>query len=387
MLERLCIITDNYPSPQKVVYTFVDQLVCQFADFGINCIVISPQSITKVIIRGYRKLPYYWERVTLVGNTIKVFTPKYISVSTYKKGIINSASITLKNFISAANGIFKKLHKENSFDAVYGHFIFPSGITANYISKKYNIPAFFAYGENTNYSIDYLGVEKTRELLTLIKGVVSVSTANKENLIRQEIVPEDIIGVFPNSIDNQLFYCRDKKEMRKKYDMPEDAFIVAFVGRFIESKGINRLSQALNMIDTDKVKSLFIGDGAVKPNCNGILLQGIQPHNNVPELLSASDIFVLPTLAEGCCNAIIEAMACGLPIISSDQPFNDDILNKENSIRLDVKDVEAIRQAIVLLRDNSELRSKMSKAALVSAESLNIQQRAQNIIGFMESKI
>ena len=66
---------------------------------------------------------------------------------------------------------------------------------------------------------------------------------------------------------------------------------------------------------------------------------------------------------------------------------NDDILNTENSIRLDVKDVEAIRQAIVLLRDNPQLRSKMSEVALISASSLNIKQRAQNIIEFMESKI
>jgi len=161
--------------------------------------------------------------------------------------------------------------------------------------------------------------------------------------------------------------------------------VVAFVGHFIERKGVTVLSNVLNQLDD--VYSIFIGSGVEEPQCKNILFKGTVPHEKVHVYLNAADVFILPTSAEGCCNAIIEAMACGLPIVSSNQPFNDDILNIENSIRLDVKDVVAVRQAIVFLRDNPGVRNRMSKTALISAANLNIRQRAQNIIDFMESKI
>ncbi len=67
----------------------------------------------------------------------------------------------------------------------------------------------------------------------------------------------------------------------------------------------------------------------------------------IPNYICASDVFVLPTTAEGCCNAIIEAMGCGLPIVSSDRAFNYDILNEENSILVDPESVDEIDNAII----------------------------------------
>lgn len=385
IIKKLCIFTEGYPTDTDPKCPFVDQLVCQFADMGIHCTVIDPLSITKNLVHRYETRPRHRIRITEKGNKIDVYSPPCISVSTRRLGLINTSVVTLREFTRAANSIVKA--KKADFDVFYGHFIFPSGIIAATLGQKYDIPAFFAYGENTNYTIDYLGINKTRELLRGIKGVISVSTANKENLIRKNIVPDDIIGIFPNSINSKLFYRRDKLAMRKKYNLPEDAFIVAFVGRFVEIKGANRLSQALEIVGTDKVKSLFIGTGDVKPNCSGILLQGLQPHNNVPELLSASDVFVLPTLAEGCCNAIIEAMACGLPIISSKHSFNDDILDETCSIRIDPNNAADIANAINLIINNENLRSTLANGAVKKAQMLNIETRAKKIVAFMESII
>lgn len=386
-IKRICIISGGYPSLKRAVSTFVDQLVCEFADSGMDCTVISPQSATNIVLRRSEKLPYYRERVTLDGNIIKVYTPQFISASTYKRGIINTAPVTLKNFTSAAERVFRKLHKDMHFDAVYGHFIFPSGLAANHIGSEYNVPAFLAYGENTNYTIDWLGAEKTRRNLSAIKGVISVSSANAGNLLRQDIVRKEIIGVFPNSVNKEVFYPRKKKEMRRKYGFKEDAFIIAFVGRFVDIKGANRLSAAIEKVGADKVKSVFIGSGDVGPTCAGILLQGPQPHENIPELLSASDAFVLPTLAEGCCNAIVEAMACGLPVISSDMDFNDDILDDTCSIRVNPNSIDEIANAIELMLNDSDLRSNLEEGALKKAELMDIETRARNIINFMESKI
>ena len=100
-----------------------------------------------------------------------------------------------------------------------------------------------------------------------------------------------------------------------------------------------------------------------------------------------ADIFVLPTLNEGCCNAVVEALACGLPVVSSDRPFNYDVLNESNSIMVDPMNVDEIADAIRKLKEDKELRHRLAEGALKMAEELTIDRRAQRILEFMESHI
>lgn len=384
-IKNICIISKEYPSEKRTVYAFLEQLVNKFADYNINCYVISPQSITQAIIRkkGFNKKKYY--RYSEKEKRITVYSPYYLSYSNSKR-IINTHYINLFNFEKATKKIFKKLNKKIKFDIIYAHFIHPSAIVANKLGKKYKIPVYFAYGENNNYTIDYLGIKKTRELLKGINGVICVSESNKKRLIENDIVPENIIKVFPNGIDSNVFYKRNKKEIRKKYGISEKDFIIAFVGRYIEIKGIDRLCEALKKINNKNLKALFIGSGPIKPNYKYTIFEGSLDHDKIPDYLSASDIFVLPTNAEGCCNAIIEALACGLPVISSNKSFNDEILDEKCSIRINEMDIDEIKNAIEELYNDKEKRKQFSKAALEKAKLLNLNNRAKKILDFMEQK-
>ena len=387
-LKKICIIADGYPSEHRVVNAFVETLVNEIIDQGVECCVIAPQSISNYL-KGVSPERCERYRFTSTGRQVKVYSPRYFSVSTRKLGAINTAYITLLNFQQAAMRCFQRIIQsdQENFDAIYGHFIYPSGITACAIGRKYRIPSFVAYGENTTYTIDYLGADETRKRLAGINGVVSVSSENKRILVANNIVAEQKIAVFPNAVNGIDFYKRDRAMLREKYAMPKDAFIVAFVGRFLPVKGPDRLSAALNELNRKSVYSFFIGSGSLSPTCENILFQGTLPHNQLGEYLSMADIFVLPTLAEGCCNAIIEAMACGLPIVSSNLPFNDDILNENNSIRVDPNDIQTITAAIQTLHDNEKLRENLSIGALETASKLRIDNRARGILAFLEKNL
>ncbi len=95
--------------------------------------------------------------------------------------------------------------------------------------------------------------------------------------------------------------------------------------------------------------------------------------------MAASDIFVLPTTNEGMCNSIIEAMAVGLPVVSSDLPFNRELLSQKTGILVDPWDIEAIALAIRKLRQDVKLRQRMSMAGRQQAERMNIQDRVKKV--------
>lgn len=97
-------------------------------------------------------------------------------------------------------------------------------------------------------------------------------------------------------------------------------------------------------------------------------------------MLPISLYFVLPTVKEGYCNAVVEAMSCELPIIGYNLSFNWSVLNETNSIMIDSQDIERIRNTIIKLRDDSAFREKLANGVLRKAESLTIDQRAKGKI-------
>jgi glycosyltransferase involved in cell wall biosynthesis len=293
------------------------------------------------------------------------------------------AKIHSKIFTNAVNKTVKR--EKIEFDAIYGHFIMPAGFAAAEIGKRYGKPSFLAYGESSFGAVgNCFSDEEIRCRLQSISGVVAVSGKNRDELLEHGAVAPEKIRVFPNAIDNDVFRVTDKDAARAKIGIDSNDFVVAFVGHFINRKGSKRVSDALKQFDD--VKSIFIGAGAEEPDCDNIIYKGRLPHDEIPEYLNAADVFVLPTLAEGCCNAIVEAMACGLPIISSNLPFNDDILDESNSIRIDPKNVDEIVMAISELKNNKTKKENMANSSLKLASNLTIDKRAQKILSFIQEE-
>lgn len=372
---NICIITPRYPtSLDPTAMPFVQQLAWALTDLGNTCTVICPQNFSKKLNREYvEKTPR--------GGDVKVYLPNTLHLGQQKVLGFNTALLTTHFFWKAAKQVVEKLPKQ---DVVYGHFITPSGITAARLHREFGIPAFLGYGESSSWSIEHYGADKVRkELFEDLAGVVAVSSKNAEVLRRFDTVPEESVKVFPNGFDDTIFYPRDKKEAREKLGLPQDVFIVSFVGHFIARKGIDKLIPA---VEQAGVKVICAGKGPIDPSGESCLFANTIGHEELPWFYSASDAFVLPTLNEGCCNAIVEALACGLPIVSSDLPFNYDILDETNALLVDPADVKALTDSICKLRDDPALRQKLSQGSLARAKTLTLQQRAKNIQQFFADR-
>lgn len=371
-IKNLFIVSNGYPTKSDPQYAFIKPVVDTLSDLEIECTLLVPQSIKK-----QQKRPLYWEDSSPTGKRISVYQPTYLSFSNFSFFGLHLSSFFKEKALKKAFQIACKNRKPDMF---YGHF-WDSAILACSLDKR--VPVTVATGESTIhvFTEDY-SKHTVDKRLSQIKKVICVSSKNLREsrelgLLRYD--PDTI--VLPNAIDTSEFYHIPRDQARQALHWNNEDFIISFVGAFIHRKGVNRLIQACKRIPNAKI--VLIGKGDPVEPLPQIIFSGRLPHDQIVTYLNATDIFVLPTLAEGCCNAIVEAMACGLPIVSSNLPFNDDILDETNSIRIDPNSIDEIERAIRTLMNDATLRRKMEEESLKKAERLTINRRGQEIYSFI----
>lgn len=382
-MKKICFISDGYPYDKNNHCVFVRELVAQLVKEGIKCSVIAP--VMKV--SGKKTLiPYYYKDVIDENNFVDVYRPTFIHFSS-KPGLMGLSSFS---HFCAVNKVIKK-EKLNP-DIIYGHFIYHNGLSAISVAKKYKCSSYIACGENSlrleKNSLPYsvgLKWHGWKKRLKEVSGIICVSAVNKELLLTTGFVDKnEKMCVIPNAVDTEKFCALDKEKARKKLGFPENEFIAVFVGTFCERKGNLRVDKAFS--EEKGVRTVFIGKGeSFKPESN-CLFCGTVKHDELPLYLNAADVFVLPTTGEGCCNAIIEGVCCGLPIVSSKEAFNDDILNDNYSIRVNPRDVEEIKEAVLKLKNNPELLQNMHCEAERASVNFSIEERTKKIMSFINDK-
>jgi len=371
----------SYPNPAAPhLSVFFQNLVHQMAEEGVECTVITPVSVTKYKT-DIRIIPKHECEMLDSGKRVEVYRPRYMSYSAKKIGSWNTMRLTQASFDAAALAFVKKLDKK--FDFVYGHFFLGGGLTAAKIGQKLGIPAYIAYGEcNFDSEVRSKYGDIKREEMKGVHGIIAVSSDNMQDLMKRDFAKDIPMLLSLNAVNKELFKKKDKMECREKFGFTKEDFIVGFVGYFIERKGHNRVLKACEGLKD--VKLAFAGKGNDKPAGENVVFCQSLNHSDIPDFLNAIDVFVLPTLHEGCCNAVVEAMACGKAIISSDLPFNHDILGDHNSILVDPVDENQIREAIIKLKDHKDEREKVAKNALKDSMQLSIENRAKNILSFIQ---
>ncbi|MCB9911377.1 MAG: glycosyltransferase [Verrucomicrobiales bacterium] len=371
-LPHIAFVTGLYPSgahPNRG--TFVHQLVDAVAGQGVRCTVIHPL-----------KLHEWWrERGSGSGGTpgVRVHRPVTLSVSNRQIGGFNTFSLTHMAFQRA---VWRSLQRFPSKpDAIYGHFLYSGGAAAVWAGQRLGRPGFVAVGEGTFWTLRPLGVERAKRDFAGMQGALAVSRELQRRLIEELEFDPEKTAAFPNGVDLRTFQPRDREAMRRKHGLPEDQFLVIYVGNFIQPKGVQRVAQALDGMPG--VAGMFVGSGPLKPELPNLAFCGRVPHQQVPELLAAADCFILPSDVEGSSNATLEAMACGLPVIVSDRPFNRDLCDPECAVLVDPEDVAGIRRAIQRLQGEGVTRERLARAAVARAAGFDIRQRARNILQWM----
>lgn len=373
---HICFVVEGYPTNEDPFMPFIRNTVSEIAKQGIKCSVIAPQSISRAIAHHLPIRKTKW--IDHVNNNISIdiYQPYYMTLSG-KCGKLNR-----KLFEYAAKSAY--VHIAQNIDVMYGHF-WHMGVVASKLDNSK--PIIVACGESKISVVNNYSQVEIKVLQEKLAGVIYVSTKSYTESCNLKLQQKNPYIVLPNAIDDSCFNKKNRTSIRTKLGWDQSKFVVCFVGAFVDRKGVLRLDEALQKLNNQDIYACFIGSGEQNPKYSRIYFKGKLPHEAIVEYLSASDVFVLPTTNEGCCNAIVEALACGLPIISSKDSFNDDILNQNNSIRIDSLNVDEISNAINELFFDRGKCNDLSRGSIKRVEKLTLANRAKDIIEFIKVNV
>lgn len=373
-MKTIVVLSNNYPSEQNPTRgVFVYNLIKEFSrDYKV--VVISLLAFNLKNKGRQQKLAE--------DPAEKVVFPKHISFSNlvYRFPVLNKIKDKSTKTI-----IEKELGKIEDIYFVYAHFL-GSALPAIDFAYKNKIPLFVALGESSVYPrYKYITNNKQTavEIGKKLSGVIAVSEKLQKFATDTLSVSKKNILISPNATDSTIFY--PFKIEREELSLPKDKFIISFVGSFIGRKGIGVILKAAERLP--EVGFVLMGKGALPIKPQNILLSNTVSHQDIPKYLNASDAFVFPTKAEGSSNAIAEAMACGLAIITSNIPEVTYQVGKGNAIFINPTSVDELVEAIGQLKNDNNLKNKLSKSSLNVAKERTIENRAVTIINWIESKI
>ncbi len=229
----------------------------------------------------------------------------------------------------------RKLHAEAPFDLVDAQFFYPDGPAAVQVAQALGLPSSIkARGADIHHWGKSPGVaEQVLAAGRQATGLLSVAEGLADDMAELGI-DRAKITIHRTGLNADLFRPYDPRMCRDELGLPRDAPVLACVGALIPRKGQTYAIEAMPLLP-DAVL-LLAGQGpdeaALKSTAerlgvaDRVRFLGAVPHDRLPIVLNAADVFVLPTASEGLANAWVEALACGTPVVTTPIPGATELL-------------------------------------------------------------
>lgn len=282
----------------------------------------------------------------------------------------------------------RKLVKKNSYDVIHSFFTVPCGFLALIYHISHKIPYIISLrgadvpGYSERFSFIY-GLLK--HLIRFIWNRSFRVVANSHGLMELALKtkPDLDLQVIYNGVNIKEFYPK-KSIQSKSFKLK-----IICVSRITARKGIKYLIKAIKkLVDKDfNIELKIIGEGNDKENLEKLTKNlnlekyveflGMIKHEKLPEIYQQADLFILPSLNEGMSNTILEALASGLPIITTATGGTKELVHDgKNGFIIKMKNSNDIADKIEKLINNPELKQNMGIQSRIYAENFNWEKMA-----------
>lgn len=328
---KILVISGAFPSsadPTRGI--FVYQRVRALANLdGVDVRVMAPtpwapplSSVPKW--NAYSKLPK-----SEVFGDLQIDRPRYFLPP--KIGGYVHPQLMYPALLKAA----RNLRKEFRFDLIDAHFVYAAGVAATQVAKSVGVPiCLTGRGEDMmRFPSMPIKGRSIRWALQNADAFVGVSRQISQAMIDHGADPNRVKTI-ANGVNVEQFKPLSKTECRKQLGLPLDRQILITVGDLLELKGFHVIIEALPKILKSHPNAMYVcvgGPGRHGRDHSGeirslvnrlnlenhVLLAGAQNHSDLPKWYNSADLYALASSREGSPNALLEALACGVPAVST----------------------------------------------------------------------
>ncbi|MFC1640744.1 glycosyltransferase [Patescibacteria group bacterium] len=330
-------------------------------------------------------------------------TSSFTLESEFRKNNIPIVKLNLKkpwDLILGMPKIYKAI-KDINPDVVNTHLLRPQ-VYGRYVTHYMKKPLVSTIHNEEAWvtsrrSIDRFTTFIDTRSLKHVDGFVAVSQTVKDFFVKHQNVDPEKILVINNGVNMEKFSHWDKRaEMRKSLHVEDDEIVVATVARIDDQKDPLELIKgvAKAMKQNDKIRFFYAGYGPMEEESKKFVEKlGIKDRftflgerSDIPDLLSAFDVFVLMSKFEGMPNSLLEAMSSKIPVIATAVSGNKiAVTHKKDGLLIPVSDAEALTKAIQWYIDNPDEKDRLVQTAYETIhENFSARAHAKKYGGFFE---
>jgi glycosyltransferase involved in cell wall biosynthesis len=295
-----------------------------------------------------------------------------------KKNLHHWRKIEVIEWLVKARHYYRQLLENNNYNLVHAFFGFPTGWlcyrSVDELPYIISLRGSDVPGQHARLKLDYKILAPVfRRIWENADVIIANSSGLKNRALK--FLPSVLIEIIPNGVDRNFFRPAENK--------PRDIKIkLLTVGRLSVTKRVEMLIDAVRILRDGgfNVHLSIVGGGALQNRLKYLVTAaklddriefiGRVEQEKMPQIYQQSDIFVSATLQEGMSNAMLEAMACGLPIVTTTCEGIEELI-ADNGIVVGQPSAQAIADAVKSIVENEQLYNRMCTQARIRAEQFN----------------
>ena len=299
----LATVTD-FGGAEKVVLSLIKNINCDLFEL-VPIIFTKPSLINNIFSKELDKTSKRYHTIFVNSYKIKYLNPLVNIIETYK------------------------LLKKDNLNLIHTHG-YRADVIGISLAKLMGLPVVSTCHGFISNDINLALYNKLdRFVLRFAHKIIAVSIGIKNDLIRSGINESHLLMI-QNAVEvnsNLELFIQNRRNKRQEYNLTEKEFVIGYIGRLSEEKGVKYLIEATSMLnDLNRfIRVLIIGEGPQKKELEDLVKKvnmedkiffvGFQ--SDIENWLPAIDVFVLPSLTEGTPMSLLEAMANGIPVVAS----------------------------------------------------------------------
>lgn len=383
---RIAILTHSFLPKQGGAEIFHHNLACRLVNEGDDVTIVLPRKVALKLRETGWHLPY--KLAPFPGNT---------------PSLLRRCPLIAR---TVASWRLSRLQRRYHFDLWHGVMLFPTGVLLAPWAQSHRIPHLVrTVGDDLISSPDgSIGIRRNPSINRLIaralprlQALVVLSDTMHKEAVRMGISPERV-HILPNAVDTARFTtylsAKDRTDFRIRHNLHPQSFLFIASGRNHPQKNYPALLKAAALLshrDTPPFQILILGrdTNLLLPQAAALGISSLVRTAQIspvttctPEFPSAdlilalrsADVFLMPSVLEGFSTALLEAMAAGLPVITTDAPGCADFTrNGQDALLVPINNPEALADAMFAMMTTPALRSDYSKRSLARAAQFDWQ--------------